>query len=191
MAFAATRLTIGTNYDAASLPNQNDECDVGMTPPTGNLIFGAINDDDPEQRDLQRRIAPSCVAGTVMFDATGQRRRQPGADNAWGISFYNTPPRPRAANQPRDHRPPRQRAKMAALRAPQHHRQLAAAGRARSKRQLAARPRRLYESDRLRLRSATRRPDNCKSTFCADTNPMGGTDDGFRAGRSLAVSARM
>jgi hypothetical protein len=87
-------LAIGTNYDAAALPNQNAECDVAMTPPTANLIFGAIDDDDPDNVIFNAGIAPSCVLGTVLFDVSAERDLE--ADNAWGISFYNTASTPPA-----------------------------------------------------------------------------------------------
>jgi Flp pilus assembly protein TadG len=87
-------LVIGTNYDAAALPNQNAECDVAMTPPTANLIFGAINDDDPDNVIFNAGIAPSCALGTVLFDVSAERDLE--ADNAWGISFYNTSTTPPA-----------------------------------------------------------------------------------------------
>ena len=87
-------LTIGTNYDAAALPNQNAECDVAMTPPTANLIFGAINDDNPDNVIFNAGIAPSCALGTVLFDVSAQQDLS--IDNSWGISFYNTPTTPPA-----------------------------------------------------------------------------------------------
>src|SRR5262249_5101137 len=83
-------LAIGTNYNAANLQNQNDVCDVGMTPPTGNLIFGTINDDDPDNVIFDAGLAPSCISGTVLFDATGSGSGNLEADDAWGISFYGT-----------------------------------------------------------------------------------------------------
>jgi len=87
-------LVIGTNYNAAALPNQNADCDLAMTPPTANLIFGAINDDNPDNVIFNAGIAPSCALGTVLFDVSAERDLD--ADNAWGISFYNTATTPPA-----------------------------------------------------------------------------------------------
>src|SRR5688572_19289043 len=81
-------LVIGTNYDVGALPNQNDECNLAMTPPTANLIFGAINDDDPDNVIFNAGIAPSCALGSVLFDATASGGGNLVQDNAWGISFY-------------------------------------------------------------------------------------------------------
>jgi hypothetical protein len=81
---------IGTNYDAAAGGNQNAECDVAMTPPTANLIFGAINDDDPDNIIFDAGVIPGCGLGTVLVDATGSGGGNLAQDNAWGISFYNT-----------------------------------------------------------------------------------------------------
>jgi Flp pilus assembly protein TadG len=89
-------LAIGTNYNAAALPNQNAECDLAMTPPTANLIFGAINSDNPNNVIFNAGIAPSCALGTVLFDATASGSGNLAQDNAWGISFYNTATTPPA-----------------------------------------------------------------------------------------------
>jgi hypothetical protein len=91
----ANPLAIGLNYNPADGPNQNDQCIVGMTPPTGNLIFGAIDDTNPDNVIFNAGIAPSCNAGTVLFDATAQGPGNLEQDNAWGISFQcdaETPP---------------------------------------------------------------------------------------------------
>lgn len=87
-------VVIGTNYDpVGGGPNQNDECDPTdhNVPPNGNLVFGAINDDDPDNVIFNAGVSPSCAVGTVLIDATGNGGGGLAADNAWGISFYNLP----------------------------------------------------------------------------------------------------
>ena len=84
---------IGTNYNPLQLPNENDLCDPtdhAVVPPSGNLVFGAINDDDPDNVIFDAGVMPSCAAGTVLIDATGSGGGSLAADHAWGISFYNT-----------------------------------------------------------------------------------------------------
>jgi hypothetical protein len=84
---------IGKNYNTLNTPNENDLCDPTdhtVFPPNGNLVFGAINDDDPDDVIFDAGEAPSCAAGTVLIDATGSGGGSLVADNAWGISFYNT-----------------------------------------------------------------------------------------------------
>ena len=83
-------LVIETNYDPAGSGNRNAECDVGMLPPTGNLIFGAINDSDPDNTIFNAGVVPGCALGTVMLDASANGNGNLAQDNAWGISFYNT-----------------------------------------------------------------------------------------------------
>jgi hypothetical protein len=39
-------------------------------------------------------IAPGCASGTVLIDATASGSGNLAQDNAWGISFYNTPSTP-------------------------------------------------------------------------------------------------
>jgi len=92
-------VTIGTNYDPADGPNQNAVCPVGMTPPTGNLIFGSIRDDDPNfpgQVVFNAGVKPGCGAGLVIFDVTGQGigGLDTDAHNEWGIAFHPTPDTP-------------------------------------------------------------------------------------------------
>lgn len=88
-------VVIGPNYDpVGGGPNQNDECeptDHDVIPPNGNLVFGAINDDDPDNVIFDAGAMPSCALGTVLIDATGNGGGGLAADNAWGISFYNLP----------------------------------------------------------------------------------------------------
>jgi len=83
---------IGKNYQPAN-PNDNDLClptDHTVAPPNGNLVFGAIDDDDPDNVIFDTCTVPGCAAGTVLIDATGSGGGSLVADNAWGISFYNT-----------------------------------------------------------------------------------------------------
>ncbi len=54
-------VAIGLNYNAAELPNQNADC-------SGNLIFGAIIDDDPEFV-FSTCVAPSCGCGGIRVNA--------------------------------------------------------------------------------------------------------------------------
>jgi hypothetical protein len=86
--------TIGLNYDPVTGgPNQNEEChpsEHNVFPPTGNLVFGAIDDSDPDHVIFNAGVAPSCAAGQVMIDATASGSGNLASDNAWGISFYNT-----------------------------------------------------------------------------------------------------
>ena len=83
-------VVIGTNFDPAGGPNQNATCPVGMTPPTGNLIFGAIDDSDPDNIIFNAGIQPSCGFGTVLFDASAQGAGNLRQDNAFGVAFQNT-----------------------------------------------------------------------------------------------------
>lgn len=104
---------IGTNYDPVDGgSNENDECQPSSpsavhvsarlaaaqansslvaSPPVGNLVFGAINDDDPDNIIFAAGQPPSCAVGTVLIDATGSGGGSLTADDAWGISFYNLP----------------------------------------------------------------------------------------------------
>jgi hypothetical protein len=85
-------LTIGLNYDPISGGvNQNDECLAGKTPPSGNLIFGAIDDSNPGHVIFNAGLQPSCAAGAVLFDATASGQGNIAQDNAWGISFQCHP----------------------------------------------------------------------------------------------------
>jgi hypothetical protein len=66
-----------------------------MDPPTGNLIFGAIDDSNPNNIIFNAGIQPSCGIGTVLFDATvqgggGGQGGSLGDDDSWGIAFLNT-----------------------------------------------------------------------------------------------------
>jgi Putative Flp pilus-assembly TadE/G-like len=89
-------VAINTNYDFAGVGNRNEECAVGMAPPSGNLIFGAINDSNPDNVIFDAGMIPGCGLGTVLFDASGNGSGNLVADNGWGISFYNTPSTPAA-----------------------------------------------------------------------------------------------
>src|SRR3954447_6677224 len=43
----ANPVVIGANYNAGGGVNQNDQCLPALIPPTGNLIFGAVDHTDP------------------------------------------------------------------------------------------------------------------------------------------------
>lgn len=87
-------VVIGDNYQAGSGSNQNKDCVLGMTPPRANLIFGAIDDTNPSHIVFNAGVAPSCALGTVLIDASANGSGNLAQDNAWGISFYNTPSTP-------------------------------------------------------------------------------------------------
>lgn len=75
---------ISTNYLAANTPNENASC-------SGDLVFGAITSTSPSVV-FNAGIRPSCGLGNVLFDVTSNASLQ--AENAWGISFRNTPSTP-------------------------------------------------------------------------------------------------
>jgi Flp pilus assembly protein TadG len=79
---------INSNYRASGGANQNDQCQVGMAPPTGNLIFGAVDHTDPNNLVFNAGIFPSCGLGTVLIDASANGSGNLAQDSAWGISFY-------------------------------------------------------------------------------------------------------
>jgi Putative Flp pilus-assembly TadE/G-like len=87
---------IGTNYDPNDGVNQNEFCEPGHLVPTGNLVFGAIDDSNPDNIIFNAGIRPSCAAGLVLLDASAQGPGDLSNDNAWGISFQcsNPPPPP-------------------------------------------------------------------------------------------------
>ena len=95
-------VAIGTNYSPAGGPNQNLQClptDHNVFPPNGNLVFGAIDDTDPDNIIFNAGIQPSCGIGTVLFDATvqgggGGGGGSLGDEDSWGIAFLNTPTTP-------------------------------------------------------------------------------------------------
>lgn len=97
-------LHIAANLGTAATenPNANLDCCVGKedpcatpaAPPSGNLIFGAIGDEDPDcPVTFNAALEPGCGVGTVLFDASAQGGgpNPPSDDNWWGISFLNTP----------------------------------------------------------------------------------------------------
>lgn len=57
-----TAVTIGTNLGVVGVgnPNANQTCTLGMAPPTGNLIFGALTSLSPVTFDAG--VAPVCPA---------------------------------------------------------------------------------------------------------------------------------
>ena len=81
---------IDLNYDPDKPPNENASCD-------GDLIFGAITNEDYQCGDLaifNAGIRPSCGAGEVLIDASGQGNLKTANENEWGIAFHrdeNTP----------------------------------------------------------------------------------------------------
>jgi hypothetical protein len=82
-----------TTTASASNPNENLACCAAAgNPPTGNLIFGTITENNPLTFDTSK--APGCGIGTVLFDATGSGTGGLAQDNAWGISFQATPGTP-------------------------------------------------------------------------------------------------
>ncbi len=91
------RVQIADNYDPVNGGvNQNKLCDVVRDPPDGNLIFGAITHDDPNfPITFNAGVRPSCAAGEVLVDASGQGNLQTANNNEWGIAFHQTnPPAP-------------------------------------------------------------------------------------------------
>jgi Flp pilus assembly protein TadG len=91
------RVQIGTNYEPdpdLGGVNQNKLCDVVKgPPPDGNLIFGAITHDDPEfPITFNAGVRPSCAAGRVLVDASGEGNLQTDHNNEWGIAFQQTDP---------------------------------------------------------------------------------------------------
>ena len=89
------RVQIADNYDPISGGvNQNKLCDVVKgPPPDGNLIFGAIEQDGPDSPVIfNAGLRPSCAAGEVLVDATGQGTLETDNNNAWGIAFHQTDP---------------------------------------------------------------------------------------------------
>ena len=86
-----SHLELLTNYAGEQAPcNQNLTCDLDG----GHLIFGAIDDSDPDHVVFNAGVCPSCAAGTVLFDATGNGGGNLSHENAWGISFHNNPELP-------------------------------------------------------------------------------------------------
>src|SRR5438876_2568199 len=65
-------VVIGTNYNAGGGLNQNDQCDVAMTPPTANLIFGAIDDSNPSNITFNAGVEPSCAVANKRFGVRAQ-----------------------------------------------------------------------------------------------------------------------
>jgi hypothetical protein len=81
---------IGLNHDPAAGCNENQFCGVKE----GNLIFGAIDDTDPDHVIFDAGKCPSCGVGTVLFDVVGNGSGNLVQENAWGISFYRDPELP-------------------------------------------------------------------------------------------------
>lgn len=91
-------IVIGTNYDPNADPNTNpnenlDCCITAGTPPTGNLVFGAIDRSDPANPNtFNAGLAPSCGVGSVLFDVGGNGTGAIQGENAWGIAFREGDP---------------------------------------------------------------------------------------------------
>jgi hypothetical protein len=66
--------------------NENRSCTLTASPP-GNLVFGAISEDDPDNVMFNAGECPSCNPGRVLIDATAQGAGNLSQDNAWGIAF--------------------------------------------------------------------------------------------------------
>ena len=89
------RVHIADNYDPVTGGvNQNKLCDVVKgPPPDGNLIFGAITRDDPDfPVTFNAGVRPSCAAGRVLVDASGEGNLQTDHNSEWGIAFQQTDP---------------------------------------------------------------------------------------------------
>lgn len=63
--------------------NQNLTCDLDG----GHLIFGAIDDCDPDNVIFNAGVCPSCPFGHVLIDASAQGSASLQQDNSWGVSF--------------------------------------------------------------------------------------------------------
>jgi Flp pilus assembly protein TadG len=55
-------IVIGVNYNAGNAPNQNDQCVLAQSPPTANLLFGAVDETDPNNVTFNAGLAPGCAA---------------------------------------------------------------------------------------------------------------------------------
>lgn len=76
-------VTITANYDnvAPIAANQNNS-------PDGNLIFGAITNDEAPWV-FNANVVPSCGPGTVLLDASGNGNLN-AQNNEWGIAYQKT-----------------------------------------------------------------------------------------------------
>lgn len=63
--------------------NQNLTCDLDG----GHLIFGAIDDSDPDNVIFNAGVCPSCPLGHVLIDASAQGATSLQQDNSWGVAF--------------------------------------------------------------------------------------------------------
>ncbi len=77
-------LPLLSNYAGPQAPcNQNATCDID----TGHLIFGAIDDTDPDNVIFNAGVCPSCAIGRVLIDASAQGAGNLRQDNGWGVAF--------------------------------------------------------------------------------------------------------
>jgi hypothetical protein len=83
-------LALQSNYAGSGGCNQNLTCNLDG----GNLVFGAIDDSDPDHVVFNAATCPTCISGTVLLDASGSGGAGLAAENAWGISFHNGPDLP-------------------------------------------------------------------------------------------------
>jgi len=88
-------VNIATNLDPnpdADNPNANLTCCVGKCPPEGNLIFGAINEDDPDLVIFNAGIAGGCTPADVVIDVYEKSDLSPLLPWYFGIFFEDGPP---------------------------------------------------------------------------------------------------
>jgi Flp pilus assembly protein TadG len=94
-------LTISTNLDAspsANNPNANLVCNPvrcdrqSGTPPGGNLIFGAITDDDPANPiTFNAGISGGCIPATVFIEITKTSNGADTEERMFGVFFNEGP----------------------------------------------------------------------------------------------------
>lgn len=78
-------VSILTNYDPSRSPNEN----ASYTDASGNLVFGAIDETDPNNITFEAGTAPGGGLGTLLVDASANPSMQD--QTAWGIRFYPDP----------------------------------------------------------------------------------------------------
>ncbi len=86
-------LVIATNLDPApgpGNPNENLTCDVQKTPPMGNLIFGAIIDDDPLTFDAG--AIPSCTSADVLIEICKANAASATVPDMFGVFYRDGTP---------------------------------------------------------------------------------------------------
>ena len=87
---------IATNLDPspdADNPNANLTCCVGKCPPEGNLIFGAITEDDPDYPvTFNAGIAGGCTPADVLIDVYDENDLSDVKPRYFGIFYDDGPP---------------------------------------------------------------------------------------------------